>query len=124
MSNMKTPDIEALEERLRLAMIASDVTELDYLISPRLMFVGPGGELVGKDDDLQAHRSGSIRLRSILVLERRIELFSSFAVVNVVAALEGTFGSTSFAGQFRYTRVWSCEDGISRVVAGQVCAIQ
>ena len=121
---MNTAEIEGLEERLRLAMLTSDVPQLDQLISSRLMFVGPGGELVGKADDLQAHRSGAIRLSSLAVLERKIELFDSFAIVNVAMTMEGSFHSSAFAGRFRYTRVWYREDGLIRVVAGQVCTIQ
>ena len=121
---MNTHDIEALEERLRAAMLASDVAALDQLISSRLMFVGPHGELISRDDDLHAHSSGTIKLSSIRVLERRVELLASFAVVTLTALLEGAFASVGFAGQFRYTRVWSCEDDVIKVVAGQVCPIQ
>lgn len=50
--------IEEYEERLRVAMLYSNVAELEVLIDDDLVFVGPGGGIYTKADDLQLHRSG------------------------------------------------------------------
>ena len=43
-----TDRIRELEERLRLAMLASNVSELDDLIDDELLFVGPDGHVYSK----------------------------------------------------------------------------
>jgi Domain of unknown function (DUF4440) len=60
---MARSEIEHLEDRLQRAMLASDVVELDRLISDRLLFVTPDGATAPKADDLAAHRGGIVRLR-------------------------------------------------------------
>src|SRR3954468_23799788 len=110
-------DVEQLEERLRQAMLASDVAELDRLLSDRLMFVTPDGATVGKEGDLGAHRSGLIRISALTRLERHIEQFGMTAVVNVEMEMAGSFAGTPFAGRFRYTRVWHQEGAQMKVVA-------
>jgi hypothetical protein len=50
-----------LEERaLQAAMLAGDVEELDRLLHPELLAVGPDGPMIDKAGDLEAHRSGVI----------------------------------------------------------------
>ena len=122
---MNIPDVEQLEERLRQAMLNGDVVELDALISDRLRFVSLDGGILGKKADLDARRSGTLRLASMDPDDRHIELCGDeVALVNVVMQLAGTYGGVPFSGLFRYTRTWHREGELIRVVAGQVCAIQ
>ncbi len=51
-----------VEERLRQAMLASDVSVLNELIAPESIITSHLGELLGKQDDLAAHESGLIKL--------------------------------------------------------------
>ena len=121
---MTNSDVEQLEERLRQAMLASDVAELDRLLSERLMFVTPDGATLGKEGDLGAHRSGLIRISALTPIECHIEHFGMTAVVNVEMEMAGSFAGESFAGRFRYTRVWHHDGAQMKVVAGHVCAIK
>ena len=121
---MTISDIEQLEERLRRAMLASELAELDCLLSDRLLFVTPDGANVGKEADLGAHRSGLIRVSALTPLERHIEQFGSMAIVNVEMEMAGSFAGSPFAGRFRYTRVWYQEGEQTKLVAGHVCAIK
>jgi len=121
---MTKSDVEQLEERLRQAMLASDVDELDRLLSDRLMFVTPDGAMLGKEGDLGAHRSGMIRVSALTPRERHIELFGMTAIVNVEMEMVGSFAGAPFAGRFRYTRVWHHDGAQMKVVAGHVCAIK
>ena len=50
------------EAALRRAQLASDVTELDRLLDEVLVFTGPDGDLYSKADDLDAHRTGTVRI--------------------------------------------------------------
>lgn len=121
---MTNSDVEQFEERLRQAMLASDVPELDRLLSDRLMFVTPDGATLGKEDDRGAHRSGLIRLSALTPLGRQIQHFGMTAVVNVEMEMAGSFAGRPFAGRFRYTRVWHHDGAQMKVVAGHVCAIK
>ena len=121
---MTISDIERQEERLRLAMLSSDVTELDRLSSGRLLFVTPDDANVGKEADLEAHRSGLIRITALTGRESRIEMFGVNAVVNAELKMAGSFAGSPFEGRFRYTRVWHEEGAETKVVAGHVCAIK
>jgi hypothetical protein len=123
-NTMLISDIEKLEECLRRAMLAGNVAELDRLISNRLLFVTPDGVKIDKQGDLEAHRSGFIRVSALTAHERHIEAFGSMAIVNVAMEMVGSFAGTPFAGRFRFTRVWYQEEGQVRVVAGHACAIK
>lgn len=100
-------DILAAEERLRLAMLHSDVAVLDELISPDLIFTSHLGQLVGKQDDLDFHRSGLFKLDELAPSEQRIQLTDGVAIVSVLMHLSGHFAGTPFSETIRYTRVWS-----------------
>lgn len=116
--------IEQLEERLRQAMLAGDITVLNELISDRLQFVTPDGANVGKAADLEAHRCGSIRIYTLTPLAQHIEPFVGTAIVNVEMDMSGSFAGAAFSGRFRYTRVWHQEGGRIQVIAGHVSAIK
>ena len=113
----------ACELALRAAQLAGDVMALERLIDDALIFTGPDGAIYGKQDDLDAHRLGLVRITRLDASDERIVRDGSFAVVSVLMEMSGTFHGASFAGPFRYTRVW-CErpDGW-RVVAGHVGAV-
>lgn len=113
----------ACEVALRRAQLASDVSEIDRLLDDSLVFVGPNGAVYGKQDDLDAHRRGLIRITRLEPTEERIQRFGHIAVVIVRMEMAGTFEGASFAGPFRYTRVWRAQGDGWRIVAGHVSAI-
>lgn len=59
---MQDTAIENLEERLRQAMLNSDVLTLDELIAEDLLFTMHTGLLINKQADLEAYRSGRQKL--------------------------------------------------------------
>lgn len=119
-----TDALLAAEHALRRAQLASDVAELTRLVDDALVFTGPDGRLYGRQDDLDAHGSGMLRVARAEPSEERVQRFGEIAVISVRMELEGTMNGVPFAGPYRYTRVW-CErpDGW-RVVAGHVSAVQ
>ena len=117
-------EVEQLEERMRRAMLAGDLAALDDLVSERLRFVAPDGANLDKQTDLAAHRSGTLRLVQLDAQERHSELCGDVALVNVAMAVEGNFAGQDFRGRFRYTRVWHRQGERTRIIAGQMCAIQ
>jgi ketosteroid isomerase-like protein len=113
----------ACESALRQAQLKSDVREFDRLIDDELVFTGPNGLVYGKQDDLDAHRSGAIRITRLEPSEERIQNFGDIAVVSVRMEMSGTFEGAAFSGPSRYTRVWRRHGDSWRIVAGHVSAI-
>lgn len=115
---IKNQIIEA-EERLRLAMLHSDVEVLDALLSPELIFTNHLGHLVGKEEDLAGHKSGALKLDSLEPSEQHILLTGGVAIVSVKMQLLGSYNGIPTNGIFRFTRVWSqSQDGTWQIVAG------
>ena len=117
--------IPIAEERLRLAMLASDVEVLDELISFDLMFTNHFGQALGKQDDLALHRSGMLKLHTLEPSERQIKTSGQIAVVSVRMKLSGVYDGSPFAGDLRYTRIWRLSQSDTlQVIAGHSSAVQ
>lgn len=117
--------ITEAEERLRLAMLASDVETLDGLISSELVFTNHLGQVFGKQDDLDLRRSGVLRFHTLEPSEQQIKVLGDMAVVSVRMKLSGTHAGAAFEGDLRYTRIWRLEKSDSwKIVAGHISAVQ
>src|ERR1700724_1138922 len=60
------------EDRLRTAMLNSDLAALDELLAPELIFTNNLGHLLGKEDDLVAYRSGMLKVKDLRPSEQRV----------------------------------------------------
>lgn len=117
-------DLPTLERRLRDAMLASDVHELEALLSPELLFTNHLGHVMTRDDDLEAHRTGFAQIEALEILETRTVLAGTSAVVSAHVRLRGSFGGVHAEAEMRFTRVWAREaDGHRRVIAGHASAV-
>lgn len=116
-------EILNVEERLRIAMLTSNVAELDMLIDDRLLFIGPDGSVYSKADDLELHRSGVTQFTHIEWVDVQVEQYESTAVTVVLANLAGTFQGQAFEGYSRYTRTWILGSKGWKIVSGSVCAV-
>ena len=114
--------VRQLEEALRDAMLASDVVALDSLLADGLIFIGPAGDVFGKDDDLDLHRSGRQKLTKAEWRSVEVVTHGQSAVALVTADLAGTFDGAEFSGHFRYCRFWAKTEAGWRVVGGSVLA--
>ncbi|MFB9240264.1 nuclear transport factor 2 family protein [Massilia antarctica] len=114
--------IIALEEQLRLAMLAADVDALDRLIAPGLLFTTHMGEVIGKRQDLDMHRSGLLKFRVIAAAERQIEADARLGVMSARMNLVGSFGESPFNLDLRCTRTWRAPDdgGQWQIIAGHM----
>jgi hypothetical protein len=54
--------IAEAEDQLRTAMLSSDVAALNELLTEDLIFTNHLGQLLGKNDDLSAYRSGVLKI--------------------------------------------------------------
>ena len=119
MSDTVEVQIRDAEERLRQAMLASDAETLDALLADALVFTNHLGQVLGKQDDLAAHRSGVVTITELTPSEQRIQCHGDVAVVSVRGRLVGSYAGTPSHGDFRFTRVWARSDaGPWQVVAG------
>lgn len=109
------------EERLRLAMLASDVSTLDELLAPEIIITSHLGELLGKQDDLAAHKSGLFKINELKPSERQIQIHGEVAIVSVRMQVSGSYNGNPANGDFRYTRVWAVSaSGTWQIVAAHI----
>lgn len=120
---MEVDPILVREAELRAAMLTNDVAALDRLLDDALIFTALNGAVVGKQEDLEAHRARRLRLARFELSDRRVLRCGTTVVVSVQAEYEATWDGAPVGGLLRYMRVW-CErpDGW-RVVAGHVTAV-
>ncbi len=124
MSKHSESQIAEFEERLRLAMLNSDVAELDALIAPELLFTNHLGQLITKQQDLAMHRSGTLKFTGIAPSDQLIQLNEGFSVVSVQMYLLGSYAGTAIDEHIRYTRVWSLSSaGSLQIVAGHASVV-
>jgi ketosteroid isomerase-like protein len=120
---IETP-ILAAEERLRLAMLRSDVNALDELIAPELVFTSHLGQVFSKWEDLAAHQTGVLRFTELTPSEQHVHFHPGVAIVSVRMHLAGSYDGARFEGDFRYSRVWALSTyGTWWVIAGHASAI-
>ena len=106
------------EERLRAAMLSSDVSVLDELLAPELLFTNHLGQLLSKEDDLASHRSGLLKVSALRASEQHVQTRGDIAIVSVRMQLSGTYNGKTANGDFRFTRVWAqCADKTWHVIA-------
>ena len=120
---MNKEHIANLEERLRQAMLSSDVEVLDELLAESLVFTAPRGEVISKQTDLDCHKAKLQRLVELNPSDQSIVMYDNFAVVTVKMQLIGLFKNNPIDGIYCYTRVWADMNGKWQVVAGHVSSI-
>jgi hypothetical protein len=106
------------EEVLRKAMLTSDLKTLDELIHDDLIFVNHFGQILTKEADIEAHRSGVLNFTDIKVIDQRVKLLDNLAVTVTRASLKGTFGTESIEDEICYTRVWQNIGGKMKIISG------
>lgn len=107
MSGLRETQILQAEERLRLAMLNSDVNTLNELLAPELIFTNHLGQVLGKQDDLNAHQSGTLKIQVLTPSEQYIQLRGNIAIVTVRVHLVGSYAGIASDHDFRFTRVWT-----------------
>src|SRR4051812_41105982 len=115
---MADDPILAVEDELREAMLAGDVGALDRLLDDDLVFISHVGEVVGKAEDLEMHRTGRLRITSMTPSDRRIQRLGSTVVVSVRMHTSAIVDGTPVEQTFRYTRVWHQRVGGWKIVSG------
>jgi ketosteroid isomerase-like protein len=115
--------IEALEEKLRQAMLNSDVLVLGELIADDLVFTMHTGQVVNKQYDLEAHRTGLFKFTQVDSDDQQVHPYGDCVVVTVKVNLAGTFDQQAFSETYRFTRVWVNRQNCWQMVAGHACQV-
>lgn len=122
---MKNTIIE-LEEKLRFAMIESDIAVLEDLIDDSLIFIAPNGDVITKEMDIFVHKNKLQTINQIEVIEQNINIKENIAVVTTEVNLCGNYDKNDISGVYRYLRVWVQQKNLSeyRIIAGSVTIIK
>lgn len=99
--------IKKCEEQLRQAMLHSDIPALDKLLADDLTFTNHLGQLMTKQNDLDAHKSKILDINKISFSDQKIKIYECIAIVTVQAHITGSFDGEESENNFRFTRVWS-----------------
>jgi len=110
--------IEECEERLKQAMLQSDVSALDELLAPDLIFTNHLGQLMTKQDDLEAHESGMLKISEITFTDQEIKILNGVAAVTVHTHIIGCFAGVESESDFRFTRIWNKSSDAWQVIIG------
>lgn len=98
--------LEAAERALQAAQLAGDADALESVLDADVVYVGPDGSVVTRDQDLAAHRTGPLRLHRAEELELDVVVRGETGVTRTLLTLAGTAGDTAFAVTYGYTRTW------------------
>lgn len=118
-------EVKHCEQQLREAMLNSDVTQLDRLLSDGLIFINQDGARLTKADDIAAHRSGMLEIKTLAEKgERVIQRFGDIATVCLTTEVAGEYADQQFCCTFAYSRVWHHKDGRWQVVLAHCSAVK
>ncbi len=113
----------AQERALQAAQLASDVEELDRLLHPELLAVGPDGKMIDKAGDLAAHRAGIFEISELDEEDVQVRVLGDLAMTFVVLRIRGAMEGREVSGRLRYTRTWTRDGGVWRVVAAHISPV-
>ncbi|WUH91775.1 nuclear transport factor 2 family protein [Streptomyces sp. NBC_00433] len=116
-------DLLDAERRLQAAVLSGDVDALDLLLDDRVVYTGPDGHSVTKEEDLEAHRSRSLVVEVFDQEDLQVTVAGTTGITRVLVTLQGVAAGQSFAARLLYTRTWVHADGTWRVLAAQAGAV-
>jgi len=96
---------------------------LEKILHDDLLFIAPNGQMVNKQMDLTAHRSGEMEVEQLTANFERINIMGDNAVVVVVYNTKGRMLGKAIQGQFRYIRIWKMFADGPKVIGGSCCQV-
>jgi ketosteroid isomerase-like protein len=109
--------VALMERQWKTALLSGDTAALGTLISDTYVGIGPNGTIFNKTEEIQATASGENRFQRLHLQERKIRIYGTTAVVTSKVLVQGAYAGQPVLGEYRYTRVWTLEDGKWRVVS-------
>lgn len=105
-----------VENKLFSAQLISNVDILDQLLHDDLIAVGPTGQIVTKEMDLNSHREKTMIIEDASTEINAIKITGDTALSIVTMTAKGKVMGTPLEGKFRYFRVWKCFDDTLKVI--------
>jgi ketosteroid isomerase-like protein len=115
--------LDEAESATQAAMLAGDVAALDSLLADNLAFVGPDGAVIGKADDLNAHRTGATRFERITEVDRLVSVTGESGTSVVIADVALIDRGQRSERRLRWERSSAVIDGRWEVVRGAVTPV-
>lgn len=98
--------IEVLEQQWRTAILTTDVTLMDKLLSDDYVGISMSGEISTKTMQLDRLRTSDPTITMLDLTDVKVKLLGRVAIVTSLADVAGTNDGVPIAGRFRYTRVY------------------
>ena len=110
-------DLRDAEQQLQSAVRSGDVEALDRLLDDRVVYTGPDGRSLTKEEDLEAHRSRSLVVEAFDQEDLQLTVVGTTGVTRVLATLRGSAVGQPFAARLQYTHAWVHAEGAWRILA-------
>lgn len=98
--------IADLEEKLLDGFKKTDLSTLDLLFADGMLFHDQYGNVLDKEMDLDAYRSGMVKITKINVSKREIRVFESIVIVSASLFIKGNYADILLNGKYQWLRVW------------------
>lgn len=98
--------LDAAESRFQEVLAENDLAGLDVFLDEDVRFVAPDGTIIGKEEDLAAHRSGVLVINEVTELRREVQVIGGVGITRVALHLFGVAGGIPLDADLVYTRVW------------------
>lgn len=121
---MMEKEIIEIEEAVRLAQLESDTGVFERVLSDDFKFVTPQGKIISKQEDLDQYKSEQLKLTTVDISNRQINLFGGTAISRFKVKFEGQAGKYVFSNTLLFTRVYSKIENSWKMVAGHATEIR
>ena len=98
--------IADLEEKLLDGFKRRDLNILDLLFAEGMLFHDQYGNVLDTEMDLEAYRSGMIKINKINVSKREIRVFESIVIVSASLFIKGSYSNILLNGKYQWLGVW------------------
>lgn len=115
--NIKESDIEQLEIHLIDAIRESDISFLENIMHDSLIGIAPNGEIITKELDLAAHRSGNMTVHELIPEIEKIQIIEDIAIAIVTYYTKGEMFGNPVEGKFKYNRIWKKYDNGFKIIS-------
>ena len=115
--------IGQLEDQWHSALMTGDTASMTTMLADSYIGIGPDGTLESKTEAIAARENKQEQFQRLDVLDRRIRVYGSTAVVTSKVNLDGEYSGAPILGEYRYTRVWSLQHGQWRIVSFEASRI-
>ncbi|GEM76163.1 nuclear transport factor 2 family protein [Vibrio sagamiensis] len=123
MESHAVKEIIEAEEKLKTAMLNSDVIAFKDLLSDDLIFINHLGHRTSKQEDIALHSSGLLVIKSIRYHDFQVVPQKNVVLVYVNAEIKGSYDGALANGKFAFSRVWTRREGNWQVISAHSTVI-